>query len=75
MPTRDPEREARAALRRQTWAFHLGESPAGPAAATPAERLAAVWELTCDAWALSGRPMPEYARAEMPGKVTRLEAA
>lgn len=39
--------------------------------ASPAERLAMVWPLTCDAWALAGKPMPSYSRDEAPGKVLR----
>jgi hypothetical protein len=30
------------------------------------ERLAMVWELTVQAWALTGRPMPCYTRDETP---------
>ena len=41
------------------------------AASTPAERLAALWAVTCDAWALSGRPWPDYRREDMPGRVLR----
>ncbi len=33
---------------------------------TAAERIAAVWELTVQAWALSGRDIPAYTRAETP---------
>jgi len=38
---------------------------------TPAERIAMVWRITLDVWACSGRPMPSYTRAEMPGKFIR----
>ena len=38
---------------------------------TPEQRVAMVWELTRGAWALSGRPMPTYARAEMPVRMVR----
>ena len=41
------------------------------AASTPSARLAAVWAVTCDAWALSGRPWPDYHREDMPGRVLR----
>ncbi|HEX2252972.1 MAG TPA: hypothetical protein VHQ65_06875 [Thermoanaerobaculia bacterium] len=36
------------------------------ATTTPEERLAMVWPLTVDAWALSGREIPAYSRHEMP---------
>jgi hypothetical protein len=38
---------------------------------TADERLALVWKLTAEQWALSGRPHPNYSRAEMPGTVVR----
>lgn len=39
---------------------------------TAAERIAMVWQLTLDAWAMSGRPLPTYARHEAPGRKRRL---
>lgn len=33
---------------------------------TAEERLAAVWELTVQAWELSGRDIPTYVRADTP---------
>ncbi|MFO7564352.1 MAG: hypothetical protein R6X02_17020 [Enhygromyxa sp.] len=38
---------------------------------TPGERVAMVWQVTLDAWASSGRPLPEYTRATMPGRIIR----
>ncbi len=38
------------------------------------EHLALVWTLTRRQWAFSGRAMPEYTRANMPGKVLRPQA-
>jgi hypothetical protein len=35
------------------------------------ERVAMVWRITLDAWALAGLPMPQYDRADMPGRVLR----
>ena len=35
------------------------------------ERTALVWELTREAWALTGKPMPTYDRSEMPGTIIR----
>jgi hypothetical protein len=36
---------------------------------TPEERLAVMWQLTLDAWASAGRPIPTYSRAETPIRV------
>lgn len=41
------------------------------ATTTPEQRLSMMWELTRGAWALTGVPMPDYARADMPGRVIR----
>lgn len=41
------------------------------ATTTAAERIAMVWRLTLDAWALSGRPIPDYRREDAPGRVIR----
>jgi hypothetical protein len=51
--------------------FRLGEEPSDDLSSTtsPEERLAMVWTLTLEAWSLSGRDYPEYARAQTP--VTR----
>jgi hypothetical protein len=38
---------------------------------TPGERVAMVWRITLDAWAMSGRELPEYERADMPGRLIR----
>lgn len=40
---------------------------------TAEERLAAVAELTVEAWRLSGRPLPSYTRAAMPVVLTSLK--
>ncbi|MFO0694704.1 MAG: hypothetical protein U0230_14175 [Polyangiales bacterium] len=34
-------------------------------------RIAMVWELTLDAWASSGRSIPDYSRAHAPGRLVR----
>ena len=39
---------------------------------TVEERLAAVAELTAEAWRLSGRPLPSYTRATIPVVVATL---
>lgn len=68
-------RLARAA-ERGTWPIrrfltHDAPSPDLTATTSPAERLAMVQRLTLDAWAMSGRPLPSYGRADMPGRVIR----
>ncbi|MEX0691636.1 MAG: hypothetical protein WD934_05295 [Gemmatimonadales bacterium] len=40
---------------------------------TAQQRLAAVAELTAEAWRLSGRPLPTYTRATMPIRVATLK--
>lgn len=77
-----PEGEAagtvsRAASRR-TWPVRLVALGAEPQdhvdrLATPEERLAMVWSLTVEAWALSGRPMPNYPRTATPLRLCRLD--
>ena len=44
---------------------------AAPSASTAEERLAMVWQLALDAWALTGRAIPDYPRREAPGRVIR----
>lgn len=34
-------------------------------------RIAMVWTLTRQQWAFGGRPIPRYARSEMPGRLIR----
>lgn len=48
--------------------FALGEEPGDDLSltTTPSERVAMVWPLTLDAWALAGREMPAYSRTETP---------
>lgn len=40
-----------------------------------AARLAATWELTLQAWAVAGRPLPDYDRAHMPIRMVPLAEA
>jgi hypothetical protein len=69
-PFEASERERRAANRR-SWPVRkvrLGEEPGEylSATTTPAERIGMMWRLAQDAWALSGRPISDYSREEMP---------
>jgi len=65
-----------AAEARRSWPirrYRLGEEPSDDLSdvSTAAERLGMMWPLTRDAWRLAGREMPEYTRAEAPGRVIR----
>jgi hypothetical protein len=72
----DQEAKARRAAARAAWPirrFALGTEP-GPdlsATTTAAQRMGKVWQLTLDAWAMSGRPLPDYPRRASPGRVVR----
>jgi hypothetical protein len=73
----DDERKARAAAR-ASWpvrVYRLGEEPDDDLSATTTaeERLAMMWPLALDAWASSGRPMPDYPREKTPVRVVRRE--
>jgi hypothetical protein len=71
------EHQGPAARGRASWPiriYPLGGEPAGDLSATslPEERLAMVDALSLDAFALAGRPLPAYTRAESPVAVRRL---
>ena len=38
---------------------------------TAQERLAMVWSLTLEGWALAGRPLPDYSRLHTPVSLRR----
>ncbi|HUG54144.1 MAG TPA: hypothetical protein VMR21_11095 [Vicinamibacteria bacterium] len=63
--------EAERSAARRSWpirVFQLGEDPSEDLSATTsvAERLAMMWPLALEAWSLSGRPLPSYARGQTP---------
>ena len=63
--------------RRASWPvrrFRLGEEPPDDlsASTSPEERLALVDTLTREAWALTGRPLPDYRREEAPVRLLKL---
>jgi hypothetical protein len=65
-----PSAQERAEARR-SWPVRkhgLGEEPSEDlsASTTAAERLGMMWRLAQDAWAMAGRPIPDYPRHEMP---------
>ena len=75
-PVGDEDRAVRAA-RRRSWPvrkLRLGEEDGTEnlsATTSVAERLAMMWPLALDAWAVLGHPMPDYRRSEAPGRVLR----
>ena len=67
---------ARRRAARAAWplrVFKLGSEPTEDLSATTtvAERLAMMWPLALDAFALAGQPLPTYTRSDMPGRVIR----
>ena len=75
-PRACPDAGSAARAARRDWpvkTFRLGEEPADDLSGTTtaAERIAMVWRLSLDAWALTGRPLPDYNRAQAPGRVIR----
>lgn len=70
-------RRHRAALRRQRATLTITSlaDSRPPVPPTPLERLALLTQLSRDAWLLSGKPIPSYARSEMPGRVIRASDA
>ena len=72
----DEQTRAERAAARADWPirrYALGEEPTEnlSATTTPEERLGMMWELALQAWSLTGKPLPEYERHEIPGRVTR----
>jgi hypothetical protein len=70
----DPERGSR-----ERWPvrkYRLGHEPPDDLSdsTTPEERLAMMWPLTLEAWALTGREIPAYDRHSTPVHKVRREA-
>jgi hypothetical protein len=63
------------AAKRGNWSvvrYDLGAEPDdGIREASVEERLNMMWPLALDAWASSGKPLPQYERSEIPAKLTR----
>ena len=56
--------------------FRLGEEPVDDfSACTAGERMMMVEQLSKDAWASAGLPMPRYSRREMPVRIIRKPAS
>lgn len=63
--------DERAARRRATWRGATTDQPMQAADSTVEERVLSMRELAETGWALLGRPLPDYTRADMPGRVLR----
>lgn len=70
-PPVDPELEARrrARLAWPSRVLRLGEEPPEEIIGSAEERIAAVWAMTLEAWAIAGKPLPTYERHETPIRV------
>ena len=69
MEPAEAERRRRAAARAARVRIRKdGHGPAegDPVRLTPEQSVSLVYELTLTAWALSGKPFPQYTRATMP---------
>lgn len=74
----EPPAAQRRALRAE-WpvrVYRLGEEPGDDLSGetTPAERLAMMWPLALEAWAVAGRALPSYRRHELPLSTRRMTA-
>lgn len=80
MDAKDDAARKQRALQRRTWPVRKGRLQDIPednlmASTTPEERLAMVWELTLEAWAVAGLPIPDYAREQAPVRCFRRTAS
>jgi hypothetical protein len=69
----EPTRSTRTRQGGSARVYRLGEEPGDDLSAltTPEQRLAMVTVLSRRMWELTGRPVPSYERASMPGRVLR----
>lgn len=71
----DDETRARRAAARAGWPGRVGRLEELPEVEVldgpPGELIAMVRQLTLQAWAMAGKPIPDYDRANMPGRVIR----
>jgi hypothetical protein len=65
--------EERAERRRRTWTGRIGTShvPMQASETTVEQRVSFMSVLSESVWAMTGRPMPEYTRDRMPGRLIR----
>jgi len=71
METDDPAARRAARANWPVRKLRLGEEADDPLSWTWEERLAATWELSVQAWAIAGLPMPDYERANAPTRLLR----
>lgn len=74
--TKASDGSAERAAARGSWPvrkYRLGAEPSDDlsASTTPEERLAMMWPLALEAWRMTGRPLPVYARHETPVRCVR----
>ena len=57
--------------------YRLGEEPSDDLSesTTPTQRLEMMWPLALEAWSLTGKPLPDYARDEAPVRRFRRKAS
>lgn len=72
----DIEGRSTEATDRSDWPVHVGkvgaaEPPLDLSHLTPSQRVALVWELTKDAWSLTGKPLDESAFRRDVESITR----
>jgi hypothetical protein len=55
--------------------YRLGQEPCDDLSQTTTaeERLAMMWPLALEAWSLTGKPLPDYARCDAPVRRLRLD--
>jgi hypothetical protein len=73
MPDDDRHRSDRSAWPMRV--CRLGDEPNGADETTAAERLAMMWELVVQSWAMAGRTIPDYERRNTPVRVVPLAEA
>ena len=73
MADSESDRERRAERRRRTWVSFISRTGEHPPMwrLDPKLALSVMWETAREAWLLSGRELPTYDRASMPGRVIR----
>jgi hypothetical protein len=73
----EPANRQHRAEARRNWPvrkYRLGEEPSEDlsSSTTAAERIGMMWRLAQDAWAMTGRPIPDYPREKTPITKRRL---
>ncbi|MGE3772662.1 MAG: hypothetical protein AB7I32_07030 [Gammaproteobacteria bacterium] len=76
MSEQDPAAIRRRDARREWHVVKLAMSASSeaPSDMSAETALASMWQLALDAWAMTGRPLPAYSRAETPVKRLTMDA-